>query len=181
MRVSGHLTMGHVRPALSAILIAGLTIGCRNGPDVTGLFSGRIMEAESSKPISGAVVMIVWTHAMNYFEGGRRGVDAREAVTDDQGRWHIPERTNRRGEGGSGGVNRRFYVFAPGYEVADARGTPRDELTPRETSVTTMRRLMSRGERCAAVVYMDVSIPNNVAKIPRYLEAIAKARQELGC
>ena len=67
-----------VRPVLAASAIAGLTIGC-NGPDVTGPFSGQVVDAKSGKPIAGAVVVVVWGYAMH---GGRRSIDAREAVTN---------------------------------------------------------------------------------------------------
>lgn len=160
-----------VHRCLTLLVFAVLATGCQNGRDVRGPFEGQIVDAVDGKPIAGAVVVVVWTHLMNYFEGGRREVDARETVTDAQGRWQIPERPTRLWEGGIAGVRRRFYVFAPGYDVEDPAGTPRDQYAPRESTVTTMQRLNSREERCRRLSFLMPLVPDNVAKIPRYLSA----------
>lgn len=170
------------RRSLWALLLTVLTAACQNGPDVRGPFQGQIVDAESGKPIEGAVVVVVWTHLMNYFEGGRREVDAREAVTDAQGRWEIPERPTPFWEGGIAGVRRRFYVFAPGYEIEDPAGTPRDQYAPRESTVTTMRRLTTREERCKLLpLASGLMSADTASKSPRYGEAIARERAELRC
>lgn len=167
---------------LTLLLFAVLATGCQNGPDVRGPFEGQIVDAADGKPIEGAVVVVVWTHLMNYFEGGRREVDAREAMTDAQGRWHIPERPTPLWEGGIAGVRRRFYVFAPGYEVQDPAGTPRDQYAPRESAITTMRGLTTREERCRSLPFVASSMSAVAAgKSPRFREAIARERTALDC
>jgi len=159
------------RLCLSVVCLAALTAGCRNGADVRGPFEGRIVDAADGTPVAGAHVVVVWTHLMNFFEGGRREVDARETVTDADGRWRIPERPTPIWEGGIAGVRRRFYVFAPGYDVQDPAGTPRDQFAPRESTVTTMRRLTTREGRCQGLSLLMPSISDNVTRIPRYLAA----------
>jgi hypothetical protein len=167
---------------LPLVLFAVLAIGCQNGRDVRGPFEGQIVDAADGKPIEGAVVVVVWTHLMNYFEGGRREVDAREAITDAEGRWQIPERPTPLWEGGIAGVRRRFYVFASGYEVQDPAGTPRDQYAPRESTVTTMRRLTTREERCKAA-YASAALPalRSHAQIRRYADAVTSEREALQC
>lgn len=170
------------RRCVPVLLLAALTAACQNGPDVRGPFEGQIVDAEGGNPIEGAVVVVVWTHVMNYFEGGRREVDAREAVTDAEGRWEIPERPTPLWEGGIAGVRRRFYVFAPGYEVQDPAGTPRDQYAPRESTITTMRRLATRGERCKAA-YASSVLPalRSHEQIQRYADTVTRERQALKC
>lgn len=170
------------RRCVPVLLLAALTAACQNGPDVRGPFEGQIVDAEGGNPIEGAVVVVVWTHVMNYFEGGRREVDAREAVTDAEGRWEIPERPTPLWEGGIAGVRRRFYVFAPGYEVQDPAGTPRDQYAPRESTITTMRRLATREERCSILPLASGMMSGETAsKSPRYTEATTRERAELRC
>ena len=163
------------------VLLAVASAGC-NGPDVRGPFEGQIVDAADGKPIEGAVVVVVWTHLMNYFEGGRREVDARETVTDAQGRWQIPQRPTPFWEGGIAGVRRRFYVFAPGYDVANPAGTPRDQYAERESIVTTMRRLATREERCKTLPFVASSMSITAAtKSPIFREAISEERMSLDC
>ena len=175
------LTCSSRRLGAAVVLLATLTAGC-NGPDVRGPFEGQIVDAGTGAPVEGAVVVVVWTHLMNYFEGGRREIDAREAVTDAQGRWRIPERPTPFWEGGIAGVRRRFYVFSPGYDVADPAGTPRDQYAPRESTVTTMRRLTTREERCKALPFVASSMSITAAtKSSMFREAIARERDSLRC
>lgn len=167
---------------LPLLLLAVLSTGCQNGPDVRGPFEGQIVDAADGKPIEGAVVVVVWTHLMNYFEGGRREVDAREAVTDAQGRWQIPERPTPLWEGGIAGVRRRFYVFAPGYDIEDPAGTPRDQYADRESTITTMRRLSTRDQRCKALPFVASTMSLAAAeRSPRFRGAVTRERTTLGC
>jgi hypothetical protein len=145
----------NLQDILWVIAIAALAAGF-NGPDIRGPFSGQIVEAETHKPIPGAVVVVVWTYAMH---GGGRQIDAKEAVTDALGGWYISARPTYFGEGG--------------------RGTPRDDRAPRETSVTTMRRI-SKWEQCD-VFLSEPSVEGALTKIPHYFAAVAKTRDELRC
>jgi len=164
-----------------ALAVGGLLL-TSNGPDVRGPFEGRIVDAETGAPIEGAHVVVVWTHLMNYFEGGRREVDARETITDADGRWRIPERPTPFWEGGLAGVRRRFYVFAPGYDVADPAGTPRDEYLDRQSTVTTMRRLATREERCKAVPFVASTMSLAATeRSPQFQEALERERLSLDC
>lgn len=170
------------RGLVAMALLAALSIACQNGPDVRGPFNGQILDADTRRPIQGAIVVVVWTHVMNYFEGGRREVDAREAVTDAQGRWVIPERPTPLWEGGITGVRRKFYLFAPGYQVVDLGGTPRDQYAPRESTVTTMRRLGTREERCKALPFVTSSMSGEASsRSPRLREALAREHANLRC
>jgi hypothetical protein len=167
--------------AALALAVAGLML-TSNGPDVRGPFEGQIVDAETGAPIAGAHVVVVWTHLMNYFEGGRREVDARETVTDAQGRWRIPERPTPLWEGGIAGVRRRFYVFAPGYAIADPAGTPRDDFAERESTLTRMRRATSKEERCRVLTYAPLHMSADTAgRSPRFTAATARERTELRC
>lgn len=173
-------------PALrlcSVLWLVAVSTACRNGADVRGPFSGRIVDADTGQPIEGAVVVVAWTHLMNYFEGGRREVDSRETITDRQGRWDIPERVTPPWEGGLAGVLRRFYVFAIEHDVVDASGTPFDEYLPQRTStVTTMRRLTSRDERCRRLPFVSIQMSADTAgRSPRFRAALQRERIEMAC
>ncbi|MBI2185531.1 MAG: hypothetical protein HYX77_04805 [Acidobacteria bacterium] len=175
------LRRSRARFGMVAVVLTMTTAAC-NGPDVRGPFEGRIVDAETGAPIEGAVVVVAWTHLMNWFEGGRREVDARETVTDAQGRWQIPERPTPIWEGGIAGVRRRFYVFAPGYDVVDPAGTPRDEYAERESTVTMMRRLGTKEERCRVLTYAPLHMSAETAgRSPTFTAAIARERLELRC
>jgi hypothetical protein len=152
-------------------LVVAVLILTSNGPDVRGPFEGRIVDAETGAPIAGAHVVVVWTHLMNYFEGGRREVDARETVTDAQGHWQIPERSTPFWEGGLAGVRRRFYVFAPGYKIIEPGGTPWNPDAPLESTVTTMERLATPEQRCRNLTFLMPSVADNVKRLPRFLAA----------
>lgn len=163
------------------VFLAAMTAAC-NGPDVRGPFEGQIVDAADGTPIEGAVVVVVWTHLMNYFEGGRREVDARETVTDAEGRWRIPERRTPFWEGGIAGVRRRFYVFAPEYDVVDPGGTPRDQYAQRESVITTMRRAATKEERCKTLTYVAVQMSaDTAARAPSFTALMARERAELRC
>jgi hypothetical protein len=177
------ITASWARRFVWAVLLAVLASGCRYGPDVRGPFQGEIVDADTGQPIEGAVVVVAWTHLMNYFEGGDREVDAREAVTNAQGRWEIPARPMPPWEGGIAGTLRRFYVFAPGYEVIDRRGTPSDQYQrQRETTVTTMRRLTTREARCK-VAYAASVLPRvqSHQNLQRYVVTLERERSALKC
>lgn len=174
-------------PDITALLapVAALVVllaGCRHGPDVEGPFRGQIVEAETERPIEGAVVVVAWTHLMNWFEGGRREVDAREAVTDSQGRWEIPARARSFWEGGVAGVGTRFYMFAPGYEAVEDRVIPAGGQERREPTVTLMRRLATREQRCARLPYVSgVMSSVTAARSPHFVNAIARERLSARC
>lgn len=153
-------------------LVALVAAGCRHGPEVEGPFRGQIVDADTGKPIEGAVVVVAWTHLMNWFEGGDREVDAREAVTNAQGRWEIPAKDIPFWEGGLAGVERQFYILVPGgYGLVEARVTPANGEVYRDATVTTVRLLTNRNERCSSVRLVMPSVPNTSVKIPRYVAA----------
>lgn len=163
--------------------LVAVSTACRNGADVRGPFSGRIVDADTGQPIEGAVVVVVWTHLMNYFEGGRREVDSRETITDSQGRWDIPVRITLPWEGGLAGVLRRFYVLAAGYEVVDSSGTPSDEYVPKRAStITTMRQLATLEERCRSLMFMGIQMSvDTAARSPRFRSALTRERAAVPC
>ena len=167
----------------SILWLVAVSAACRDGADVRGPFSGRIVDADTGQPIKGAVVVVAWTHLMTYFEGGRREVDSRETITDRQGRWDIPERITPPWEGGLAGVLRRFYVFAAGYDVVDSSGTPSDEYQlTRASRVTTMRRLATPHARCDGLTYVSGQMSADTAgRSPRFMVAIAGERARLRC
>lgn len=177
--------MAALRPFAFVVWTIGLVVmtstACRYGPEVRGPFRGQVVDAETGKPIEGAVVVVAWTHLMNWFEGGRREVDAHEAVTDVEGRWEIPARAIPPWEGGVAGVGTRFYWFAPGYEPVEHRVTPAAGRPFRDATITAMRRLATRDERCRSSTLVAPSVPDNIARIPRYLAAQRRERQVLKC
>lgn len=133
------------------LLIVGLT-GLLLGfvPEASALekwgpFRGQIVDGETGVPIAGAAVLVIWRENVpNPVQGASKFYDAREAVTDGEGRFEVPrlsppffsfriERPN-------------ITYFAPGY------APDREVVTPPEgepfvaPTVVQMQRLKTKDE-----------------------------------
>lgn len=130
---------------LGAILAVlwGLSWGL--GPQQWGPFRGQIVDVETGQPIEGAAVLVVWWKEVpTPVQTNTKFYDARETVTDAEGRFEVPWR-----------FPALFWLlirkpqlsyFAPGYVAHDEVVTPPEGRPFVDPTVVQMRRLKTRGE-----------------------------------
>jgi hypothetical protein len=165
--------------AIAAAL--ALSASCA-GRDVRGPFRNQYVDAETGKPIEGVVFVAVWySVTLNLVDGGGETFyEAREVVSGPDGRVEIPALT---GPILRLTLNVRFHEFeGDGYGGGRVQVTPTDGQRYIDPTVTFIQQLKkTREERCKRLELSMPSVPNNTAKIPRYLEAVQRVRAELRC
>jgi hypothetical protein len=162
---------------LVATLLAGLLPAPAVAREIWGPFRGQVVDAETGTPIAGAVVLVVWWEAdPTPVQTRQKFYDAREAVTDADGRFELPRLsppffTFRISDP-------RFTYFAPGYVIDKVVVDPPDGERFVAPTVIQMRRLGTREELLRKSRSTSTGIP--LSKIPRLLEAINAERRMLG-
>jgi hypothetical protein len=159
--------------ALAAVV--ALASGCA-GREVRGPFNNQYIDAETGKPIEGAVFLVVWNRLTpNLVDGGgRRFYDAREAVSGPDGRVEIPASVIWRP-----GLEVEFHELAPkGFALERIEVTPPSGRRHIEPTRTLMR-VMNREERCERLSYALPSVP--ATAIPKFQDATDRERTELRC
>ena len=153
--------------ALGLLLAFG---GWLRGQDQWGPFSGQLVDEETGAPIAGANVMVSWGFR-RFGELLVRNFDARETVTDAQGRFELPRLwrlwTLNVMEPGVG-------YFAPGYVAAARKVTPPNGVPFVDPTVVKMRPLETW--RCYELRRPSVMIP--IEKIPKLTRALQIATEE---
>ncbi len=107
-----------------------------------GPFRGQLVDVETGQPIAGAAVLVIWWKGiLNPVQGAEKFYDAREAVSDAEGRFEVPRL--RPPFFRLGILPPRLTYFAPGYKpVAEVVTPPDGELFVAPT-VRPCRRLSS--------------------------------------
>ncbi len=156
--------------------IWGLSWGL--GKEQWGPFRGQIVDVGTGKPIKGAAVLVVWwkdvptpVHAVQRF------YDAREEVTDAEGRFEVPGR-----------FPALFWLFirkpqviylAPGYMAHAKVVTPPDGRPFVDATIVQMRRLKTREERRNNVLgRLPGGIPHE--KMPKFIKVLNEELSALG-
>lgn len=159
------------------LLVLLASAGCRTGPEQWGPFRGRVVDAETGKPIAGAYVMVLWVrerpallHLSYTF------YDAQETTTSADGLFQIPGRTRFM----TVFVTKpAFSVFVPGYVMLPATTTVSQGRPYVDLTIVPMRQLRSREERCQ---YEPLGIMGDAQRlVPQYVEAQRKYQQSLQC
>ena len=161
-------------PLLRAICLGGLLVGLTACPpaqalDKWGPFRGRIVDVETGQPLAGAAVLVIWWEAVyTPVQTNTKFYDAREAVTDADGRFEIPRLTPP------------FFTFrirqpqvtyfAPGYAPHGTVVTPPDGQPFVAPTVVQLRRLKTREELKRKSRGYPSMVPE--AKMPNFLRAI---------
>lgn len=142
-----------------------------------GPFKGQVVDVEADQPIAGAVVLVTWWEAVpTPVQTNERFYDAREAVTDAEGRFEVPRL--------SPPFFRfrifppRFRVFAPGYKPVGHVVTPPEGQPYVAPTVIRMRRMETRKERLEYLGRVRPFIP--LEKMPRLTDAVNRERRSLG-
>ena len=157
---------------LPMLLVTG---GCRSGPEQWGPFRGRVVDAETGMPISGAHVMVTWIRESPSLHVSQRFYDAQETVTDADGRFDIPRQTHVM----TAFVNEPgFGYFAPGYLIQSEDVTPPGGRKYVDPTVARMRPLETREERCT---YRPAEPWAPVSRVPRFMDAVQQYNVAIGC
>jgi hypothetical protein len=154
-----------------------VSAGCRFGADQWGPFRGRIVDAETGAPISGAHFMVSWERSQpNAVHWTQSFYDAQETITDAEGRFEIPRQ-------------RRFFTllvsrpafdaFAPGYAAESSEVTPRGGRRYVDDTILKLRRLEGRQEQCSRLPGGPAMAASN--KAPVFDRAVQDYRLELSC
>lgn len=171
---------------MCGVCLGGLLLAMSLTSSVTALekwgpFRGQVVDVETGQPIAGAVVLVVWWEAVpTPVQTNQKFYDAREAVTDANGRFEAPR------------LSPPFFsfrifdpkisYFAPGYEPIAEVVTPPEGQPFVAPTVVQMRRLQTRKE---ALELIGRAVPNvpwekRFEKMPHYLRALNEERQRLG-
>jgi len=131
---------------LSVIVLLLAFGGYLRGQDQWGPFRGQVVDTDTGAPIANAHVMVTWRiRRISLADTVSAFFDARETMTDAQGRFEIPRLwplwTLNVLEPGVG-------FFAPGYIAMAQEVTPADGAPFVDPTVVTMRPLKTQEERC---------------------------------
>ncbi|OFW14966.1 MAG: hypothetical protein A3F70_13995 [Acidobacteria bacterium RIFCSPLOWO2_12_FULL_67_14] len=160
----------------SLCLVALLVMaGCRTGPEQWGSFRGRVVDAETEKPIAGAHVMVMWVRERPALHLTESFFDAQETVTDLDGRFEIPRQRRILTAWVTGPA---VSVFAPGYLMLEPKVTPPGGLAYVDPTVVRMRPLTTLEERCR---FRPREPFGPTTAVPRYLTAVQAYNLRLEC
>ena len=149
-------------------------------PGAHGPFRGQVVDAETHQPLEGAVVVVVWYHQPSPLHSLTVPFDAKETVTDKEGRWEVAA-LPRSGTIFKGGVAPQTWTFMPGgYDFLSVRESARDQATVRPT-VTLMRRIKTREERCEILQRPSLFQFEPREKMPRYIATVDREQAILKC
>jgi hypothetical protein len=175
---------------LCGLLLAWHLSGCVTLDERAGPFQGQIVDTDSGQPLKGAVVLAVWRTAVFSPVGHPTGEfhAAREAVTDDNGRFIIHRLTESLLK-----VNVRpptLYFIAPGYlrspyhldrpRASDGgqppmKSDPADRTPFLGNTIVPMRRVRSSSEWCRdRLIYLPIETGIPSASMPQF-EALLRA------
>ena len=158
------------------IVALSLTAACRTGQEQWGPFRGQVVDFDTGDPIAGAHVMVMWIRDRPSLHSGESFYDARETVTDNEGRFEIPYiRRWLTAWVEAPGIS----VFVPGYVMEGAvvvTGEGRRYVDP---TFVGMRRLRTLSEKCASRTLIPVSTPRPL--VPRYATAVDRYMTSFSC
>jgi hypothetical protein len=163
------------RVALCVVALM-LTAACRTGQEQWGPFRGQVVDFDHGDPIAGAYVMALWMREPPSLHYQQSVYDARETVTDAEGRFEIPYK--RRWI--TAWVNPpRIDVFVPGY-VAEGAAVVTGEGRPYvDPTFIGLRQLRTRDEECK---FEPLGVtPAAESRIPNFAAAQNAYKARLQC
>ena len=184
MRQAKRLLLAGIIVTLTASCTAGGLPGHLVYP--SGPYRGRVVEAETKRPLAGAAVVAVWHQEAMLFGGHGPALDyhdALEVVTDAQGEFTIPAQTHFTLIGKI--REPKLVVYYPGYIPYPELGThPQGEAVDlayqRKVFEIELPKVKTREERVRYAnrpVDLD-DVPES--KIPTSMVLINEERQKLG-
>ncbi len=141
--------MRHGVLAVMLTIVGGSGVACSYGPEVRGPFQGQVVDAETGTPLEGVIVLISWPFESGPFKP-RDVYDAQDTLTDVNGSFEL--------QGLQGTIiwpsvlSPRLYFFLSEHEwTLETEVTVQGGRSFLDPTVTRMRRLTSRQERCASL------------------------------
>ncbi|OGK96537.1 MAG: hypothetical protein A3E31_04930 [Candidatus Rokubacteria bacterium RIFCSPHIGHO2_12_FULL_73_22] len=173
------------------IAITALSLGCvAAGPGTAqdwkqsllagerwGPFRGQFVDAETGKPLPGVAVLLTWWKEVPVIvQINTEFYDAREAVSDANGRFEVPRLTP---PFFSSRIRQpQIRYFLAGYRAVSEVVTPPDAQPFAAPTVVRMRHLQTTKERLENQRRFPPPIP--AEKMPRFLETLNEERRQLG-
>jgi len=166
-----------------ALTAAALGGSCTRAEE-RGPFRNQYIDAETGQPIEGVVFLVVWESVTPTItgDGGRAFYEAREAVSGPDGRVEIPALT---GPIWRLALDLQVHEFIAGYVAERVETTPSGGQFYIDPTVTFMRRLRTREERCE-VAHRSSAVPSYAGiaplrKMERYMAALNREQENLKC
>lgn len=170
------------------VLMLALAAGCVPGRMVytSGPYRGTIVDAETKKPLAGAVVLAIWFRETIVLVAAHGPAvdyhDSLEVLADSGGEFVVPQKTHATPFGKIREPD--FVVYYPGYAPypslkAQPQGGDVDIAYERKAFSFRLSRLISREER---VGLADLPVSSRVpeTRIPNLLGLVNKERLDLG-
>ena len=180
--------MRWARPLLLFVIVP-LVAGCLPGRLIyhSESYRGRVVDAQTKRPLEGAAVVAVWQREAALFGGHGPAYDyhdAVEVVTDAQGEFTIPAQTHFTVIGRI--TEPKLVVYYPGYVPYPELGTkPQDDADDlahqHKVFEIELPRAKTREERLRLAgrpVGLDHRVPES--KMPTLMTLINKEVQDLG-
>ena len=167
------------------MVTSGCTITHKFGP-----FSGKVVEAESGKPIEGAVVLIAF-YTEGFSVGGAvyRFADAVETLTDARGEFHFPPKRVTLYRSMSIWDNEcNISIFKPGYGAypnnpktfSDAEYKRSHIIAENEHTTFHLPKLLTLEERKENLLNIEKHAGTPNVKIPGLLKLESEERVNVG-
>jgi len=174
MRSKGLLIILSLTLTASAVALAS----CGAAPEKSGPFRGQVVDLETGEPIPGAAILVVLWEAIFSPTGHptRKFYDAREAVTDAEGRFEIPRLSIPFWKLGI--QPGEVMLFAPGYVVHAEVVNPSDGRPFVDPTLVQVRRLKTRDELVQKRRSYPYQVPEE--KMAGFIRAINTERKMLG-
>jgi hypothetical protein len=147
-------------------------------------FEGKVVDAETKEPISGAAVLAVYYGEYPTIAGANTyAIDAKETLTDEEGEFNIAELKEWFGDHPGTPVEANLIIFKPGYGVfprhrgSKAIGENKSWPPPGKYVVYELPKLKTREERRSNLP-MRPEIPSE--KMKTFVSLINGERISLG-
>jgi len=149
-------------------------------------FEGKVIDAETKQPISGAAVLAVYYGEYATVQGANTyEVDAQETLTDEKGDFKIAELKEWFGEHPGTPVKANLIVFKPGYGAfprhsgSKAVGENKSWPTPKKFIIYELAKLKTKKERDDNLIFVKpIGVPYQ--KMKNLIKYINQERQSLG-
>lgn len=146
-----------------------------------GPYRGQLVNAETRQPLEGAAVLFYWRRNAYGGAGGpvKYHLDAKEVLTDEDGRFHIPWFVGISLNPLSLVLEPSAIFYLPGYRSVLAEVDPPDGKAFRDPTVIPMRKLQTRKERRDRIGgVLPSRVPNEA--MPNFIRLMNTEREALG-
>ena len=149
-------------------------------------FEGKVIDAETKEPISGAAVLAVYYGEYPTIAGANTyAIDAQETLTDEKGEFNIAEVKEWFGKHPGTPVEANLIIFKPGYGAfprhrgSRAVGENKSWPPPKRYIVYELTKLKTMEERDDNLIFVKpIGVPYQ--KMKNIIKYINKERKSLG-